>query len=128
MRILAFIISGIGIVVVWPVAAVMTGFAHDQEQVPAALGLARNAMIVTLFAVPLIWVAGSVAALIIHFGMKVPSRPAVGDTDADLVREAMVRKARRARKHQLLNRCAAAPFVAAGLHVATWGLVVVAGR
>lgn len=128
MRIVAYIVSGIGLVLAWPFALMMTGFAHDQEQVSAGVGFARSAIVLTLFAVPLVWVISLVTALFIHYRMKVPVRPAAGDTDADLVREATVRRATRARKEQLLNRCAAAPYVVAGLHLAAWGLLAIAGR
>jgi hypothetical protein len=128
MRILAYIVSGIGLAAAWPFALMMTGFAHDQEQVAAGVGFARSAMVVTLFAIPLVWVISLVAAMFVHYRMKVPTRPPAGDTDADLVKETNLRRATRARKEQLLNRCAAAPYVAAGLHLAAWGLLAIIAR
>lgn len=128
MRIVAYIVSGIGLAAAWPFALMMSGFAHDQPQVSAAVGFARGAIVLTLFAVPLVWVISLLAAVLVHYRMKVPIRPPAGDTDTDLVQEATVRRATRSRKEQILNRCAAAPFVMAGLHLATWGLLAIVGR
>lgn len=128
MRILAFIISGIGLIAAWPFALAMTGSAQVQPEVSAEGGFARGAIALTLFAVPLVWLVSAVAAVVVHFGMKVPVRPVAGDTDADLAQEAAIRRSTRSRKGQLLNRLAAAPYVAATLHLATWGILAIVGR
>lgn len=124
MRVLAYIISAIGLVVAWPFAAMMTAFLHDSEKVPALLGVARDLMWYSLLLIPFAWVAGVVCATIVS-RRKVAPIPDMATSDEQLVRLAVQQRTALDRKQKLLNRCAAAPYAAFALHLLSWIFVYI---
>jgi uncharacterized membrane protein YhiD involved in acid resistance len=130
MRIMAYVVSGIGLVIVWPIAAIMAGIGYYPPDVSAGVAFLRSAMAVTLFAIPLVWVISLVSSVIVHYRKGAASQPVPANVgnNADLLREVAARKVAREKKEKLLNRLAAAPYIAAACHLATWGLQIMGGR
>lgn len=120
---MAYVVSAIGLFVIWPFSAVMTGFAHDQEQVPVILGIVRSGLWFTLLAIPFVWIGSLILSLFIVRRKIDPGQS--GDGDAQIIHMVVAHKARRERKDRLLNACAISPYIAAALHLSLWGIMLV---
>ena len=94
MKKLAYIVSGIGLLVVWPFAGMMTGFMYDSPiPPPPFFAMVRSLLAFTLFATPVVWVASLVLSLI---------------------------EVRRRKRDRLLTAYARSPYIAALAHLCTW--------
>src|SRR3954465_5954953 len=89
----AWIVSGLGLVIVWPLAGMMTAFAYDAPTVPRYFAFVRVLLAVTLYIIPLIWILAFILSIV---------------------------EARRKMRDVLLKRYAMAPYFAAGAHLLVW--------
>lgn len=129
MRITAFVVSGIGLFVIWPFAAMMTAFTYDNPEVSAPAGFLRSLLWFTLVAIPVVWLTSLILSLILARKRTAANEalPAAGYDDAQVLREAALRKAHREKRSRLLNACAASPFVVTGLHLLIWVIAFIVG-
>jgi uncharacterized membrane protein len=88
-----WIISGLAMVVLLPIATMMTIFMHDDPSVTPYFAMIRGLLMVTLQALPVFWVAALVASIV---------------------------EARNRKRAEWMARYAAAPYWVAGAHVLAW--------
>ena len=93
MKLIAWIASGVALVLIWPFAALMTGFAYDAPTVPTYFEIIRLLLALTLLATPLVWVVALVLSIV---------------------------EIRRSKRESLLMRYALAPYWAGGAHLIVW--------
>jgi hypothetical protein len=97
MKLFLWLMSGASLVTIWPIAAMMTGFASDDPNVPFFIDIIRTLLSVTLLAFPIVWFIALILT-IFEFRGK--------------------------RREKLLKRYAAAPYWVGIAHLLTWvGLV-----
>jgi len=94
-----WIVSGLALVFVWPVAGMMTAFAYDAPTVPTYFAVVRGILGLTLLAIPVVWLGALVLSIL---------------------------EARGKNREWRLKRFAMAPYLAAGVHVAAW-IAAIAG-
>jgi hypothetical protein len=93
MKIAPWIVSGLGLVIIWPFAGMMTAFSYDAPTVPLYFEIIRRLLGLTLFAIPLVWIVALVLFII---------------------------EARRKKRPEVLARFAWSPYIAAGAHLLVW--------
>jgi hypothetical protein len=116
MRVLPYVASGVGFVVFLPFATMMVAFAHDSPNASPREEILRAALVLTLVAIPLVWVGSLISSLIIA-RRKVDIDDLEG---TDIVEVFTVRKAEQRKKDRLLKFCALSPYFAAALHLSVW--------
>jgi Na+/phosphate symporter len=121
MRPFAYLISGIGILVLLPFAALMTAFAHGPPHPTPLLSLAQGLAVVTLALMPIAWLGSVLAALVTR---QIPPQPieangAIAD-DAQLLEHFRTHTAATRKREEFLNRCATVPYLAVLAHGISW--------
>lgn len=94
-----WIISGLGLVIAWPFAGMMTAFSYDAPTVPLYFEVIRWLLGFTLFSIPLVWIVALVLSII---------------------------EARKKKRPEVLVRFAWSPYIAAGAHLLVWVAVLAA--
>ena len=93
MKLVLWIISGLSLFTIWPFAAMMTGFAFDNPNVPFYEEIIRAFLGVTLLAFPIVWFVCLILSIV---------------------------EARGKRREKLLRRYAAAPCWVGISHLLIW--------
>ena len=100
MKFFLWVMSSASLLTIWPFAAMMTGFASDDPNVPFFIDVLRELLALTLLAFPIVWLIALVLT-IFEFQGK--------------------------RSEKLLRRYAAAPCWVGLAHLLIWvGLIAVA--
>jgi hypothetical protein len=124
MKVFPYVVSGIGFLVLLPFAGLMVAFAHDSPNPSPLDEILKGALVITLLAIPLVWLVSLVISLIVV-------RRKVGTADeqgADILQEFMTRKSHEGKKARLLKFCALSPYFAAALHLSVWIIALVVPR
>src|SRR5215203_3015139 len=106
MRALSYVVSGIGFLVLLPFAGMMVAFAHDSPNPSPLEEILRGALVITLLAIPLVWLVSLVVSLIVA-RRKVDTADQQG---SDVLREFTSRKSHERKKARLLKFCALSPY------------------
>jgi hypothetical protein len=97
MKTSQWILGGVAIFLILPVAGMMTGFAFDDPTVPTYFAIVRVLLAITLSAIPAVWLIALILSIV---------------------------EAKNKKRENILKRYASAPNYAWGAHLLVWLLVI----